>query len=121
MNLENLHHSPYYHLETIINKLYECTYPNGGMDDHIFFEANDALNYLKEQFEYVDFNSPDDRDEKDLYFQIKNEIESMKYFIAFRSDDISEYFVDDFHGYVKDLTNQIMDIVGCHLATMGDL
>lgn len=120
MNLENFHYSSQDHLETIISKLYECTYPSGGMDDHIFFEMKDALEYLKEEFEYVDFNLPDGKDEQELYFEIKDEIESMKSFIAFKSGDISEYFVDDFYGYAKDLTNQIMEIVGSHMTHMAE-
>jgi hypothetical protein len=51
------------------------------------------------------------RHNKEIYDQIKNEIENMQFFITFKSGQIERYIVDDYSQYADDLANQIIEIV----------
>ena len=98
--------------DTIIH-LYKLTYPAGGMEDYIFFDKNEAIDYLKEHFHFINLNDPDPTEKQDVetYHNIMHEIENMKHFIAFKVENIEDYFVDDYTGYIKDLFKQIFEAV----------
>jgi len=98
-------------LNEIIRRLYDFTTPANGMEDYIFFKKNDAIEHLNEAFGHIDLDATDETDNKEIYDQIKNEIENMQFFITFKSGQIERYIVDDYSQYADDLANQIIEIV----------
>lgn len=98
-------------LDEIVMRLYDFTHPNEGMEDYIFFDKNEAMIFLKEHFDYIDFDEINPTDEEDIqtFNYLMEEIESMNYFIAFKTDNINDFFVDDYTGYINDLFKQIME------------
>ena len=103
-------------LNDIIMHIYELTTPAAGMEDYIFFDKNEAMAHLEWHFSYIDFNDPDPDEHNDVetYHKIMEEIELMDHFIAFDSDDINDYYVDDYPGYIKDLLNKVVEAVEYH-------
>ena len=99
-------------LNEMLMSLFEFTTPGGGLEDYIFFDKKEAIEYLNDQFSF-DLNDPEETDTEDIkkYQKILDSIEEMKYFIAFKSEDVEEYYVDDYSKYARELVRQIIEEV----------